>query len=408
MKRKIGFISNSSIESPQTNDVLTYDSQEEVWKNVPITNLPSALTVGDINTTPNDKGATINSQNQLQLCVADGTHRGVLYGHTEFISGTETDTNTTLGYQSGGSISSPNKENITAIGYKAYKNYTGQWVGTDTTVIGQRALENAQNIALSTVIGCEAGAILQDLIPGSPPSAGNELIAIGYGAAGRNATKTIRKAFNCIHIGNNTDSDTQDASEQIVLGHNVTGRNQEMTVGNYIHQVRWLGLLNHGTGSNLFYPLTVDNNNVMMRFKVPSWQVRLDTSFSVPHATGTTVVFNTLVFEVSPSSSFYNVSSGEYTCPYDGIYWVQASVRFAAANTSLSMVISKNGDALPNAPYDTRQGSSTTQTTLHCSGIRRCLQGEKLSVIVSQISGSSLSLISQQCNFSGHWVGPIS
>jgi hypothetical protein len=193
-----------------------------------------------------------------------------------------------------------------------------------------------------------------------------------------------------------------------VLGHNVTGRNQEMTVGNYIHQVRWLGLLNHGTGSNLFYPLTVDNNNVMMRFKVPSWQVRLDTSFSVPHATGTTVVFNTLVFEVSPSSSFYNVSSGEYTCPYDGIYWVQASVRFAAANTSLSMVISKNGDALPNAPYDTRQGSSTTQTTLHCSGIRRCLQGEKLSVIVSQISGSSLSLISQQCNFSGHWVGPIS
>lgn len=411
MKRPFSFISNSLVEYPQGNEVLAYDPQIEVWKNVPANTL-TTFTIGDINPIPNDKGATLSSQNELQLCAADNTHRGVLFGRTNYVPITETDTNTTLGYLSGGTIPTPNGENITVVGYRAYQNYAGAPNGKDATVIGYKALSEAPTIIASTLIGSEAGAILKD--PGFPNNpAGDNLIAIGVGAAGRTASNNIRLASSCIHIGNNTDSVTQHASFQIVLGHNTTGSDQEMTVANYIQRVRWSGLLLDTWQSNRYYPLLVDTQNMMKRSLIPAWFVRRDGAVGLPPSTTTKIVFNTVLFDITPSSANYSTSTGEYTCPMDGIYFVQATFQITGApdQTLLAAWISKNGDGSADAPFDeqVRRGSTgDSRITLHCTGLRSCVKGDKLSVSAFQNSGGTLTIESLKTKFSGHWVGPSS
>jgi hypothetical protein len=317
-----------------------------------------------------------------------------------------------LGYLSGGTIPTPNGENITVVGYRAYQNYTGDVNGKDAIVIGYKALSTARSFVRATVIGSQAGAVLENTNNPNDP-AGNDLIAIGMGAAGAAFFKTIRIASYCIHIGNNTDSNSSVALSQIVLGHDTVGNNNEMTVANYIQQVKWGGLSSDPWTGNVRYPLLVDSNNIMRRSLIPSWFVRRDGAVNIPGSTTTTVVFNTVLFEITPSSTNYNPSTGEYTCPMDGIYFIQASVQLIGApdQTLLVAWISKNGDGSSDAPFDEqiRRGSTgDSRMTLQCSGLRNCVKGDKLTVRVFHNAGSGVDVASGKAKFSGHWVGPSS
>jgi hypothetical protein len=361
-------------------------------------------TVDEISETPDDKGALISGPNDsaLQLCAADATHRGVLFGYTKANGG---DTNTTLGYQAGPNVSSYPEGNNTVVGQGALQTYAANIGWKDNTAVGKDALKNVTNIGDATAIGAEAGASLQDDEGGT---AGEGYIAIGRRAGGGTLTDHPKVAYDCIYIGNDTASDSAQADSQIVLGHGTTGTNHEMTVANYIEKVKWSGLTLHQLGdSSSHYFLTCDGNQVMKRFQVPAWRVRMNsTSYTVPNGSGAVIVFDTIVFE-KPTTGLYSTSTGAFTCPFNGIYWVEATVRFASANASLTIWIAKNDSSVPAGPQHYKQGVNTNPSNLHISGLWSCSAGDTLKVYAVHSLGSPLGILgSHLCTFSGYWVGP--
>jgi hypothetical protein len=137
------------------------------------------------------------------------------------------------------------------------------------------------------------------------------------------------------------------------------------------------------------------------------WRVSRLNTFSISPSTNTQLPFDTMLFEL-PLGSF-NLSTGEFTCPIDGIYWLEATVRWTAAPASgivYIIAIQRNTDA-SKAPRDYQVSTTSFQTTTHCSGSWHCAAGDKLSVVVSHNHTSSQTVNGNHfTTFSGFCIAP--
>jgi hypothetical protein len=358
-------------------------------------------TVDEISETPDDKGVLISglNDNTLQLCAADATHRGVLFGYTKASGG---DTNTTLGYQAGPNVSSYPDGNNTVVGQGALQTYAGNIGWSDNTAVGKDALKNATNIGDATAIGAEAGASLEDDEGGT---AGEGYIAIGRRAGGGTVESYPKVAYDCIYIGNNTASDSAQADSQIVLGHGTTGTNNEMTIGNYIHQVKWSGLqLHDSAATSAQYYLTCDDSNIMRRYKPPIWKAAVGTNVSIPDGVHTTVPFTaSLIVDAG-----LNGSTGIFTCTVPGIYWAEITIGFEGNSTGIRDIrICKNDNLGQVAAFSMITPNHSNAIVFHCAGIQKLNAGDTLRVKVLQNSGDNLNVLGGGSSyFSGFWVGP--